>query len=258
MSEKQDKERESGVSEEDLDAACEGDYEEEFEYSEDVEDFEGSTTFLKPMQGKKVWIVLSAILVVVAVAVLYVYQAGDKKTILGNQPIPIGQLNAPNSPVAGGVQNVPLGGGVQNVPLGGGVQNVPFGGGSIQAPATGGAAASTVLCPQCAMTGLSVCTSCGTVMQPLGDGSGLFACPSCGSVGIPLCPRDGAHMTLQSSASARPAVGAAGNVGGQFQCPACGMTGLPNWSPNGTPICPNCKTQMNVRSGSNTRVAVRP
>ncbi len=131
---------------------------------------------LRPVRDRKVLIILMVIFVVIAVSVLYVYQAGDRKTVLGNQPIPAGQVNVGPAPVA------------FHVP----VVGVP------SSPATGGGAESqsTVNCPVCSTKGLPICSSCGSIMQPIGQGGagGLFACPRCGAAGLPICPRCGGHM----------------------------------------------------------------
>lgn len=211
------KQSRNGPSEDDRSAARARMHEEAVDDDEREEELESSgasatarhgTTFLKPMQGKKVWIVLAGIMVVIGVVVLYVYQAGDRKTILGNQPIPVGRLEQQNVPVGAGEGSMAIGPGAQDAPVGGGLQIVQH----VPPPARGGAARNTVQCPQCSMQGLPVCSPCGVVMQPLGDGSGLFACPSCGLVGIPICPRDGVHMTLASTGN--PTLAAAPWPGG--------------------------------------------
>ena len=51
-------------------------------------------SLLRPIHNRKIWFTLLVIFLVIAVSVLYVYQAGDRKTILGNQPIPAGQNNS--------------------------------------------------------------------------------------------------------------------------------------------------------------------
>lgn len=184
------------ASREDREAACEQLLEEAVnkyedsgeECSEEAGGLEYNAPFFNPMQGNKVWMILALILVVIAVAVLYVYQTGDRKTVLGNQPIPAGQPNMQNGMMMGGAQNVPIGG--QMRPL---AAAIPGNSGQIVAP---------VGCPHCSMTGLPVCGSCGTVMRALNDGSGLFACPSCGAVGIPICPHCGGHMNSRAGIGA--------------------------------------------------------
>lgn len=229
-----------------------------FPFSNEEEEAEYDTSFYKPMQSRKAWAILALILVIIAVSVLYVYQTGDKKTILGNQPIPAGQSNMFASPAAvtflGPAPALPMSGAV-NVPMGGAVLNPsPVGG---AAPAGIPAAArnnlvaqgNPVQCPRCATQGMPFCSGCGAVMQPLNSAAGTYVCPVCGTVGVPICPRCGGHMSTPGgttqSIQATPPVA---NMGGQFQCPACRATGLPNWSPNGVPLCPNCGTTMNVRS----------
>jgi predicted RNA-binding Zn-ribbon protein involved in translation (DUF1610 family) len=257
MSRNKDKDPKSKARREDCVEACEQLLDEavnayegmgEFEFPQEADGAEYNTAFLKPIQGRKVWVILALILVGIAVAVLYVYQAGDRKTILGNQPIPAGQPNLQAVPVIG-AQNVPMGG-AQNVPMGGQVQPPP-------APdtwANGGAFTNVVTCPHCALSGLPVCSSCGAVMKLLGDGSGLFVCTSCGVVGVPICPRCRGHMTAAGSAGARTIAQPAANTAGQFQCPACRATGLPNWDRGGVPKCPSCGTTMKVR-GAGTPAA---
>lgn len=55
-------------------------------------------------------------------------------------------------------------------------------------------------------------------------------------------------------------VPATGQAGAQYSCPACGAVGLPEWSPNGTPLCPNCGTVMIVtgKTGGQAHLAARP
>ncbi len=184
---------------------------------------------LRPVRDRKVLIILMVIFVVIAVSVLYVYQAGDRKTVLGNQPIPAGQVNVGPAPVA------------FHVP----VVGVP------SSPATGGGAESqsTVNCPVCSTKGLPICSSCGSIMQPIGQGGagGLFACPRCGAAGLPICPRCGGHMASAGHAGKQLMDNIGGGGGGQFQCPVCGATGLPRWGPGGAPICPSCGARMRIR-----------
>lgn len=197
------------------------------------------------LSNPKAWLILAGIFVVIAVAVLYVYQAGDTKTVLGNQPIPAQQPMAYAQPAA---LNVSGGGGVLPVTP---VPSMPApfdrlaqAGVAPPPPAMGFQGPSAVRCPQCGTDGVPLCSSCGAVMRPLqpGSNSGLFSCPSCGSVGVVICPRCGAQMTSANAGPGqqyRPS-----STGGQFHCSACGATGLPNWDPNGTPICPSCGATM--------------
>jgi len=258
MSRTKDNDPKSKARREDCQQACEQLLEEAVNAYEGLGDFEVpsyeegveyNTPFFKPVQGKKTWVILSLILVAIAVAVLYVYQAGDRKTVLGNQPIPAGQANPQVAPI---LQAAPVVG-AQNVPVGGQIQNAP----GADPWAGAGASPNMVTCPHCGTTGLPVCSACGAVMKPLGDGSGLFACPSCGTVGIPICPRCGGHMSAAGQTGARMAAQPAGNAAGQFQCPACGATGLPNWDPSGVPKCPSCGTTMSVRGTSTPSQAAR-
>jgi predicted RNA-binding Zn-ribbon protein involved in translation (DUF1610 family) len=191
----------------------------------------------RPLRGPKAWIVLGVIFLAIAVAVLYVYQAGDRKTVLGNQPIPAVQLPSQVVPSTGNSFPVAL-----NVPGGGRREIGPEG-----PPAPGQTGGAQLNCPVCHTPGLPICASCKTVMQPLGQG-GLYACPTCGLVGLPICPRCGHNMSKpKNMAQHAAAVSPAQAVGGQFQCPACGATGLPNWDAAGVPICPSCGTRMGVR-----------
>jgi predicted RNA-binding Zn-ribbon protein involved in translation (DUF1610 family) len=133
-----------------------------------------------PMGNRKIWIVIAVIFVAIAVAVLWVYQAGDSKTVLGNQPIPAGGATtaAVNTPGVG--------------PLPGAA--APFGDGAPQLGAQ---------CPNCGETGLPMCSRCNTVMQPLDQPAGLYVCPSCGVAGMPICPRCGGHMASHLGAGWR-------------------------------------------------------
>ena len=195
-----------------------------------------------PRHSRRVWVLLALILVVISVAVLYVYQAGDKKTILGNQPIPAGVGNtAPEINIGNGQQQ-----GAINLPIGGGMLALQA---AAKAPLPPDPSPQTMTtCPRCNTQGLPLCAACGAVMRPIENGSGLFVCPSCGSVGMPICPHCGAHMI---AANSRPSAQLAASTAGQFLCPSCGGTGLPNWNQNGAPMCPNCGTQMQVNSNAN-------
>jgi predicted RNA-binding Zn-ribbon protein involved in translation (DUF1610 family) len=183
------------------------------------------------MPSRKVWIILAVIFVIIAVAILYVYQAGDRKTVLGNQPIPANRDLLQAQPMQPAALHVP-------------------GGGGLHAPAAAaGAGSPAVRCPHCSTGGLPLCGSCGTVMQPL-PGSRLYSCPACGTVGLPICPRCRAQMASPGFVGQQPLGQPAGlNIGGQFQCPVCGVVGLPNWDPGGTPICPGCGARMGVNQG---------
>jgi uncharacterized paraquat-inducible protein A len=207
----------------------------------------GEDPFLKPMSGRKAWVILSLILVGIAVAVLYVYQAGDRKTVLGNQPIPaVGIMNMGQT-----LNPVP------NAPAGGHLHQMP----TVQAPA--GGTSTMVTCNACGTNGLPVCGVCGLAMKPLPTNPGLFVCTACGSVGMPMCPHCGGAMSSGAGQNIRTVAATqtpgSPNVGGQFQCPSCRATGLPNWNAAGTPLCPNCGTQMNVnKSAAGTTLAAAP
>lgn len=207
----------------------------------------GEEPFLRPMSGRKVWVILGLILIGIAVAVLYVYQAGDRKTVLGNQPIPaVGMMNI-GQPLAV-VPNAPTGGNLQQAPV---EQNLAVGNSTM------------VSCHNCGTKGLPVCATCGSVMKPLPGNSALFVCTTCGSVGMPICPHCGGSMSTggQQNIRTAAAVMPQGNasVGGQFQCPGCQATGLPNWNGSGTPLCPNCGAQMNVvQAQGGTTLAAAP
>lgn len=202
------------------------------------------TTYFRPMPSRKVWGILGVIFVIIAVAILYVYQAGDRKTVLGNQPIPANRDFIPAQPVQPiqpAALHVPGGGGLHVPPAATMPQALP--------PAFTGPSSQAVRCPHCSTMGLPLCGSCGTVMQPL-PGSGLYSCPACGAVGLPLCPRCRAQMTPPGFGGQQSLAQPAGvNIGGQFQCPVCGMVGLPNWDQGGTPICPGCGARMQVNQG---------
>ena len=151
-----------------------------------------------PTKSKKVWIILTGIFLIIAVAVLYVYQAGDTKTILGNQPIPqspyaYGTPAAVTTPI-----NIPAQQPTRRPPIDNAnelnraavLQPIPS-----QNTNTG---QNLVRCPKCSTTGIPVCSSCGSVMKPLSNtaNSNLFYCPSCGTVGTPVCPQCGTRMSL--------------------------------------------------------------
>jgi hypothetical protein len=139
-----------------------------------------------PMGNRKVWTVIILIFVAIAVAVLYVYQAGDSKTILGNQPIPAGQAVAGGGAVTAAINLAPSAA-PQRAPaaLGGDVPQL------------------AAQCPVCGDLGLPMCSKCNTVMQPLDTAPGLFVCPSCGAAGLPICPRCGGHMASRVGAGWR-------------------------------------------------------
>ncbi len=203
---------------------------------------DGDDTFFTPLQGWKAWVILTGIFVAIGVAVLYVYQAGDTKTILGNQPIPADDQYVYVMPAA---VNVPVGGSVQ-APAKQAPKKPAAGQAATGAPA---APKQTATCPICNTTGLPVCAGCGAVMQPINGAPGVYACPVCGMAGVPVCPS--CHQAMAPPApvpKAQPVVGAPmANMGGQFYCPTCGATGLPNWAANGVPACPSCQAQMQIR-----------
>ena len=192
----------------------------------------------RPVKGWKVWGVITGVLLVIAVGILYVYQAGDRKTILGNQPIPAAINNMYALPAAA---NIPVGGAVQS-PLAAGPNLV-------QRSANSAQGKTTLTCPNCGATGLPVCATCGAVMQPVNQGTAnqLFACPVCGTVGVAVCPHCHALMSAPAVGSQPLAQTQAPAAGGQFYCPVCGATGLPNWNAAAVPICPNCQNQMQVK-----------
>lgn len=207
--------------------------------------------------SSKTWAILAGIFILIAVAILYVYQTGDSKTVLGNQPIPAQPVVGYGQPVA---LHVPNGGHVHNARAEGGVRpSQP----SVSRSA-GEPSQSSVQCPKCGSKGVPLCSSCGTVMNPLGNdpSSGLFSCPSCGVVGVMICPRCGSSMEsrrrFDRQQKSSTWIKAARSVGGQFQCPACGATGLPNWSANGAAKCPNCGAQMNTRGVTSPHLAAAP
>jgi len=156
----------------DQDGAEEEEEEEEEEWPDPA--IEAGPGPLNPAASRKVWITLGAVFAIIAIAVLYVYQAGDDKTILGNQPIPAA-LQEGGAGAAAGVQ--------------------PNAGGAMFAAPGSAGAGLTAHCPYCGNDGLPMCSKCNTVMQPLGGNSGLYACPSCGTAGVPICPRCGSRMT---------------------------------------------------------------
>jgi len=151
-----------------------------------------------PTKSKKAWIILTGIFLVIAVAVLYVYQAGDTKTILGNQPIPqspyaYGSPAAVTTPI-----NIPAQQPIRQPPIDNANEVnraavLP----SIPSPNTN-AGQNLVRCPRCRTSGIPICSSCGSVMKPLPNAanSNLFYCPSCGTVGTPVCPQCGTRMSL--------------------------------------------------------------
>lgn len=156
----------------DFDGLADGDEDDDNEESWSFEEDPGEPqAYGNPLSSRKVWGILVVIFVAIAVAVLYVYQAGDPKTILGNQPIPAGQGVQLGAGAATAAAPVP----------------VPVGGGMV----TGGLATR---CPVCGNTGLPLCSKDNAVMQPIDRGSGLYVCPTCGAVGMPICPRCGGHM----------------------------------------------------------------
>jgi len=196
-------------------------------------------------RGIKVWIMVAGIFVVLAIGVLYIYQAGDTRTVLGNQPIPAGQILAVANPAP---QNVPALGSTAAEPTQ--PLLVPSAPPAIPQPSAAPAEADgPIRCPRCHTVGLAVCASCGAAMQPMNDNSGLHVCPSCGTVGIPICPRCGAHMVVAGPAAEQwpPAEPQAPATVGQFQCPACGAAGLPNRNTAGVPLCPRCGGKMTVQ-----------
>ena len=127
-----------------------------------------------PVGNRKVWITLVVICAIIAVAVLYVYQAGDDKTILGNQPIPAALPEGGAAAAEGAPPTVR--------------------GQAFALPGGGAGGSLTVKCPYCGNDGLPMCSKCNAVMQPLGGNSGLYACSSCGTAGVPICPRCGTRM----------------------------------------------------------------
>ncbi len=145
--------------------------EEDFDWPEEGDHSE-PPTYVSPLGGAKILGILAVIFLIIAVSVLYVYQAGDSKTILGNQPIttaqgsPVGQAVVPAAAV-----------------------NVPA-----RLPLNGGGSELAAQCPQCGTIGLPMCSKCNTVMQPIDQRSGLYVCPKCGTVGLPICPSCGGHM----------------------------------------------------------------
>ena len=218
------------------------------------------TPTIGPFSGPKAWLILVGILLLIGVAVLYVYQTGDTKTILGNQPIPTLQaFLSPHVPAL----NVPSGGQLRGSMAAPALQLPPQPAAPAAAPPDGTQSRTLVQCPRCGATGLPLCASCGAVMQRLGNDptSALFVCPLCGAVGMPICPYCGAGMAATKTGGQQPINNGsrpAGNVGGQFQCPACGATGLPNWTADGTPLCPNCGATMSTTARAAPQLAAAP
>jgi hypothetical protein len=247
---------------------------------------EDEYAYYRPRPGRQVYLILGAIIFVVGVAVLLVYQTGDRKTILTKEALrpavaPAPLLAPAAAPVAAapdpwpgsGARNCPSGGGCPGAagggapPCAGGggcpgrtpappVQPVAFGAPEAAAPAGapagGPPAAQPATCPRCGGHALPLCDRCSSIMLPAGGG--LFYCPHCGSVGTPLCPYCNARMVPPDAApaplaAAAPAGSAGVSAGGQFFCPRCNTTGLPNWSATGAPACPSCGGTMSLRGG---------
>ena len=201
-----------------------------------------------PIKGRKFWGILILVFIVISVAVLYVYQVGDNKTILGNQPILEAQpYPAPTQAAV----NIPVGGQDQVLQVGANAQ--PTMSQAVNRVGISGAGSTSVRCTHCGEQGMPLCSGCGAVMQSLSASGNpqLFACPHCGSVGLPICPMCGGQMTSTSTGFGPTVVPktaqAAVQEGGQFFCPTCGATGLPNWDPNGLPRCPGCNGVVTVR-----------
>jgi len=242
--------------------------------------------YYRPRPNLQVWLILGGIAFVIAVAVLFIYQAGDNKTILTMEPMQPAAFtpgrNAGNcaqpgmcgaQPVAFSSQRGACGG--VNCPTGGRSTSSGNGGAnpSLAAAAlpptfqqsarvppsyapTPNAAAQPAHCSRCGANAMPICAHCGAVMLALNES--LFYCPQCGAVGSPPCPYCGVRMPPLEPPEApanAPAVATAQvprreapeAVGGQFVCPRCNATGLPNWDATGVPLCPVCGTAMTVR-----------
>jgi len=194
--------------------------------------------YYEPRSGKQAWLILGVIIFVVAVAVLLVYQTGDKKTILSKESLqpraapaaaPVvpaawpGTVAAAPMPAVAptlGARNCPTGGGCMGQGCFGPATRGGGGGGGMSCP--GAAApvaqlaafgsppsfagnpptAQPAVCPRCAAAALPLCDRCNAIMMP--TGAGLYYCPNCGAVGTPLCPYCNARMTGDGSGVSAP------------------------------------------------------
>ena len=222
--------------------------------------------YYRPRPNLQVWLILGGIAFVIAVAVLFIYQAGDKKTILTMEPMQPAAFtpgrNAGNCPQPGmcGAQPVAFaqGGNGAGCPQPGmcGAQPVAFAQGQ-----NGGA------CPQPGMCGAQPVAfgsqrgACGGVNCPTGgrsmaSGNGGVN-PTLAAALLPATPRQPARVQLpyappqnaiaqtahcpRCGASALPLCAQCGSLmlplnESLFHCPQCGAVGVPP--------CPYCGARM--------------
>ncbi len=218
--------------------------------------------YYKPRPNLQVWLILGGIAFVVAVAVLFIYQAGDKKTILTMQPLePAAFRNPAGAGPSGGqrcsepggtcnLQSAATGhagcmhpggacGGAHHDGLGrnGGPRGALAGGGGVNCPTGGEAApnAKSVATPVATAAGFDLgwlpaptTAPPGLAFQAAAAGpvANLSAqpahCPRCGAHAMPLCSRCNAMMLPLGDSL--------------FHCPQCGAVG--------SPPCPYCGARM--------------
>jgi hypothetical protein len=215
--------------------------------------------YYKPRPNLQVWLILGGIAFVVAVAVLFIYQAGDKKTILTMQPLEPAAFGAQAGAGAGRGQGCTQPGGACNVEPaawghagcthpgggcghhdglgpGGGHRGAHGGGGGVNCPTGGQAApspkpAATTVTPAgfdlpwmpSPATNLAAQALQAAAVGPATNATAQPAhCPRCGANAMPLCSRCNAMMLPLGDSL--------------FYCPACGAVGLPP--------CPYCGARM--------------
>jgi len=240
---------------------------------------EDEYAYFRPRPGPQVWLIIAVAAIIVGIAVLFVYQTGDTKTILSKKPIlPVATASVlppgtgQNCPGGGGCLGTPAAaappsGFAQNCPNGGGClgtpaaaasppglgQNCPGGGNCFGAPARVGSsagilpaaasaltgAAQPAVCPRCGNQAIPLCHHCNSIMQPLGNG--LYSCPRCGTVGTVPCPYCNARMESNPPQSA--AVATPATVAVRTNSLGGGGTNVPAGGRTGGQfICPNCST----------------
>jgi hypothetical protein len=234
------------------------------EPSEDEDEF----AYYHYRPQKQAWAILGVVFFVVGVAVLWVYQTGDRKTILSKKElepkaqaqvtaaigapidVPMAPPYAATAPPAGCTANNCALGGRTVADAPGPVAPAPIGGTGWDTPspsAPGGpdviaamatpdqpTAAVSALCPRCGSRAMPLCHRCNSIMLPLGGP--LFYCPQCGTVGTPPCPYCGSRMTADGPLRPQPPQVAQSILAGTMRLPPPAIAG----PVAGQFVCPRC------------------
>ena len=127
------------------------------------------------VKGKYNSTILVLIGMAIIAAIVFVYNKGKTKALLGNQPYPAASPRVVKSQTGDrGVTNMSSGG--RLVGRTAGTVNIT--------PSSN----CLMQCPQCGAQGVPVCSNCGAVMQSHKPAAGLYVCPKCAMVGTPVCP----------------------------------------------------------------------